>query len=256
MRVAVLGLGEAGTLYARGLSSLGVSVLAFDPVVSDPPPGVSLAPDGPSAVRDADVVASLVGASAAPRVAASVLAHMPSGAVFADMNTAAPSDKQRMAAEAATAGVPFADVAIMAPVPRAGESTPLLASGTGAARLAELWGGLGIPITDVGTQAGDAAGRKLLRSIFMKGLAALVFESVTAADRLGAGEWIRAEMAGELGPGGAQLVERLISGTRQHAERRQHEMQDVEAFVSSLDAPTWMTAATLRWLTAIAADEV
>lgn len=256
MRVAVLGLGEAGSIYARGLSSRGVTVRAFDPAVSAPPAGVTLADDGPSAVRDADVVASLVGASAAPQVASSVFGHMSGHAVFADMNTAAPADKQRMAAEAARAGVSFADVAVMAPVPRAGDLTPLLASGPGAARLTDLWAPLGIPVTDVGPEPGHAAGLKLLRSIFMKGLAALVFESVTAAERLDAGDWIRGELAGELGNGGADLIERLLSGTRQHAQRREHEMQDVQAFLYTLGAPSWMTASTIRWLHAIAAGEV
>src|SRR4051794_16542209 len=107
--------------------------------------------------------------------------------------------------------------------------------------------------------AGGRQGRPgragLLRSIFMKGLAALVFESVPAAERIGAGAWIRDELAGELGPGGPELVEGLLSGTRRHAERRQHEMQDVQAFLSTLHTPAWMTESTIRWLRAIAAGE-
>src|SRR4051812_42851955 len=89
----------------------------------------------------------------------------------------------------------------------------------------------------------------------MKGLAALVFESVPAPERVGAGAWIRNELAGEPGPGGPELVERLLSGTRRHAERRQHEMQDVQAFLSTLHTPAWMTESTIRWLRAIAAGE-
>lgn len=255
MRVAVLGLGEAGSLYATGLARRGVVVQGFDPAVATAPEGVSLAPDAASAVREADVVASVVGAAAAPAVARSVLDHLPERAVFADMNTGSPDEKRRIAAEAAEAGVLFADVAIMAPVPRAAELTPLLASGTGAQRLSDLWGGLGVPVTVAGPEAGDAAGLKLLRSIFMKGLAALVFESVTAAEHLGAGDWIRDEMAAELGPDGPALVERLLSGTRQHAERREHEMHDVKEFLDSLDSPSWMTSSTIRWLSAIASGE-
>lgn len=256
MRVGVLGLGEAGSLYAAGLRARGATVTAFDPAVSSPPDGVVLAPDAPSAVKDAEVVASLVGASAAPSVARSVFGSMTADSVYADMNTASPDDKRRLAEEATAAGVRFADVAVMAPVPRAAELTPLLTSGPGASRLTQLWSGLGIPITDVGTDPGSAAGLKLLRSVFMKGLAALVFESVTAAERVGAAEWIRTELAGELGPGGPELVERLLSGTRQHARRREHEMRDVQEFLSSLDSPAWMTASTIRWLGAIADGDV
>jgi 3-hydroxyisobutyrate dehydrogenase-like beta-hydroxyacid dehydrogenase len=253
MRVTVLGLGEAGSLYAAGLSARGAVVTGFDPYVTTAPDGVRLAADAGDAARDADIVVSLVGASAAPGVARSVLPAMTRDTVYADMNTAAPDEKRRLADEAAAAGVQFADVAIMAPVPRAAELTPLLVSGPGASTLAASWGDLGIPVTTVGPEAGAAAGLKLLRSVFMKGLAALVFESVTAGERVGAGEWIRQELAGELGPDGADLVERLISGTRQHAERREHEMQDVQSYLTSLGTPSWMTSATIEWLQAIAA---
>jgi 3-hydroxyisobutyrate dehydrogenase-like beta-hydroxyacid dehydrogenase len=256
VRVAVLGLGEAGSLYAEGLARRGVTVSGFDPAVSQAPAGVLLAADAAGAVRDADVVASLVGASAALQVARSAWEHLRSGAIFADMNTGSPTDKRRMAEEAEVAGIVFADVAIMAPVPRAGDRTQLIVSGPGAGRLAELWGALGIPVISVGPEAGDAAGLKLLRSVFMKGLAALIFESLTAAERLGSAAWIRDEITGELGPDGAALVERLIAGTRQHAERREHEMRDVAEFLGSLDSPGWMTESTIRWLHAVAAGEI
>lgn len=256
MRVAVLGLGEAGSIYAAGLAARGAAVTAYDPTVPAPPPGVTRALDAPATVRDADVVASLVGASAAREVALSTLPAMREGAVYADMNTSRPDEKLALSADAGRSGVLFADIAIMAPVPRAAELTPLLVSGPGATRLAEQWGGLGVPITAVGPEAGTAAGLKLLRSVFMKGLAALVFESVTAAERMGAADWLRAEVAGELGPDGSELIERLLSGTRQHAQRREHEMEDVRAFLATLDTPSWMTGSTITWLRAIGAGEV
>jgi 3-hydroxyisobutyrate dehydrogenase-like beta-hydroxyacid dehydrogenase len=256
VRVAVLGLGEAGWLYAGGLAARGATVIAFDPAVSTAPAGVAVSSDAEEAVRAADVVASLVGASAAHAVGVAAFPAMRPAAVYADMNTAAPDDKRALAAEAAGADVLFADVAIMAPVPRAAELTPLLVSGSGAELLAAEWGPLGIPLTSAGPDAGTAAGLKLLRSVFMKGLAALVFESVSAADRLDAGDWIRAEIAAELGSEGSALVERLLTGTRQHAERRTHEMEDVAAFLATLGTPAWMTDSTLRWLRAIAADEI
>ena len=52
---------------------------------------------------------------------------------------------------------------------------------TGAARFAELFEPLGMPVEVVGPEAGDAAGLKLLRSVFMKGVAAAALESLAAA---------------------------------------------------------------------------
>jgi 3-hydroxyisobutyrate dehydrogenase-like beta-hydroxyacid dehydrogenase len=179
---------------------------------------------------------------------------MPATAVFADLNTAAPEHKVRLAEEAGGAGISFADIAIMAPVPRAGVRSPVLVSGVGADRITDVWSELGIPISNVGPIAGGAAGLKMLRSVFMKGLAALVFEGVSAAEKVNAGEWMRAQMASELGVNGAALVDRLIGGTRMHAQRREREMHDVREYLGTLEVPTWMTEATTEWLHALAED--
>ena len=248
MRVAVLGLGEAGRLYAEGLSALGVEVAAYDPRVGLPLDGVQIEPAIAAAVAGAELVVSLVGAVPASDVLHEALGGMRPSAVFADFNTGSPEQKVQLASEAGRAGILFADVAIMAPVPRDGVKTPILVSGDGAAQLVTVWSGLHLPAENVGTTPGSAAGLKLLRSVFMKGLAGLVFESVSAADRAGSSTWLRDQVAGELGPDGAALVERLLTGTRQHAVRREHEMRDALGYLRSLDVPTWMTEATIAWL--------
>lgn len=251
MRIAVLGLGEAGSIYARGLAERGADVVGFDPVVLEAPAGVTRVASIGEAVDGADLVLSLVGARAADTVLAEALPRMSTPAAFADFNTGAPAQKRDLASRADGTGIPFADVAVMAPVPRAGIDTELLASGDGAAATATVLGALGLPIRVVGGAAGDAAGLKLTRSIFMKGLAGLVFESLDAAAKIGAEAEVRAQIAGELGPDGDALVQRLLDGTRQHAERREHEMRDTRAFLQSIDSPTWMTDGTLAWLRAL-----
>jgi 3-hydroxyisobutyrate dehydrogenase-like beta-hydroxyacid dehydrogenase len=248
MRIAVLGLGEAGAIYAAGLVGAGFEVRAFDPVAAATPDGVDRRNAPEDAVDGAEVVLSLVGATAAGRALDSVRDALTGSTVFADMNTGSPEQKRSLAATAEQAGAPFADAAIMSPVPRAGLLTPLLASGTGAARFTEVATGWGAPATNVGPDAGSAASLKLLRSVFMKGLAGLVFESLTAAERTGDASWLRAQIAAELGPDGDALVTRLVDGTRQHAGRRVHEMEDVRDLLAGLDSPGWMTDGTLRWL--------
>lgn len=251
MRIAVLGLGEAGAIYARGLAERGADVVGFDPVVAEPPTGVTRLSSIADAVADADLVLSLVGSSAADEVLSTALPGMPATAAFADFNTAAPGHKRVLATRAVEAGIPFADVAVMAPVPRAGIETELFASGDGAEAAADALAGYGLPIRVVGADAGDAAGLKLVRSVFMKGLAGLVFESLAAAEKIGATEEVRAQLAGELGPDGDALVQRLLDGTRSHAVRREHEMTDTRAFLAELGTPGWMTDGTLAWLRAL-----
>jgi 3-hydroxyisobutyrate dehydrogenase-like beta-hydroxyacid dehydrogenase len=246
--VAVLGLGEAGSIYAADLARLGLSVAAVDPFVATVPAGVRCEADIPTAVRGASFVLSLVGSRAAAAVLEAALPAMEEGAIFADMNTAGPADKQLLAKRAAQHGIAFVDVAILAPVPRSRARTPLAMSGAGAAELQSILAGLQIPASTVGAEAGAAAGLKLLRSVFMKGLAASVLESVTAARAAGAEDWIIAQIASELGPEGKGAVARILEGTPVHAERREAEMHEARAFLGTLGVAHPITDGAIEWL--------
>jgi len=119
-------------------------------------------------------------------------------------------------------GERFADVALLGPVPVRGLGTPALASGEGAQAFAEALEPLGMPIDVVSARAGDAATLKLLRSVFMKGLAASAIESVRAAEAVGHSEWLKQEIAAVIG---RPLLDRLLVGSRAHAVRRVDEME-------------------------------
>lgn len=243
MRVAVLGMGEAGQLYAADLVAAGHAVVAFDPAQMPFPDGVDRAESAAQAAADAGLVVSLTGARFAADVARQV-AGADGQACFADFNSAAVETKRAVAA--ALPGNPVADVAVLTPVPRAGARTPLVVSGPGAAAVAEVFGPLGAAVEVLDAEVGAAAGRKLLRSAFMKGLAATVLESVSAAEAAGSAQWLREQIAGELGS--AELVDRLIDGSRQHAARRAHEMRDCRSYLDELGADAEICEATITWL--------
>lgn len=213
MRIAVLGLGEAGGRLAADLTAAGADVHGYDPVVT---------PDGDpcEAVAGCAVVLSVNAAAVARAVAESVRAVLDPETVYADLNTSAPALKRELAE--LLAGVRFADVALLGPVPARGLATPALASGSGAEAFAALVGPLGMPVEVVSATAGDAARRKLLRSVFMKGIAAAAIESLEAAGAAGEADWLRLELDAVLGE---QLVDRLIEGSRRHAVRRIEEME-------------------------------
>jgi 3-hydroxyisobutyrate dehydrogenase-like beta-hydroxyacid dehydrogenase len=141
--------------------------------------------------------------------------------------------------------VPFADVALTGIVPDSGLATPALASGAGAERFAELFRPLGMPVDVLGARAGDAAGVKLLRSVFMKGMAAAAIESLAAAEAAGVDERIRREIARVIGE---PLLERLLTGSREHAARRVDEMQAAAVYVEELGVPPRVSAAAAAWL--------
>jgi hypothetical protein len=89
----------------------------------------------------------------------------------------------------------------------------------------------------------------------MKGLAALMIEGLGVARTVGAEEWLRGQMAQELGPDGPALVDRLIDGSYVHAVRREHEMQDALRAMESSGEPADMTRATLAWFQRLAESQ-
>lgn len=85
----------------------------------------------------------------------------------------------------------------------------------------------------------------------MKGLAAAVLESLEAAAACGAEEWLREEIVAVLGE---PLLDRLVSGTLQHAERRSREMEDAAAHLRDLGVDPHVAPAVGRLLKEIASD--
>lgn len=250
----VVGLGEAGALYARGLRDAGYSVRGFDPFTRLDEPGVHQEDDLGRALAGADLVLSLVGASAARGVGEQIIAGARPGAVLADLNTASPQLKQHLGTRAAQAGVRFADVAVLAPVPRSGIATPLMVSGPGAEEFARLLQDSPAPIEVIAGEPGAAASRKLVRSVFMKGLAAVVLESVTAARAADCEDWLREQIATELAGDARALTDRLLEGSHRHAARRVHEVQDAREFLDAIGTPHWTTSAAHEWLSSLVAE--
>jgi 3-hydroxyisobutyrate dehydrogenase-like beta-hydroxyacid dehydrogenase len=247
LTVAVLGLGEAGGAIARDLVEAGAVVRAYDPAVPAGD-GMVQAADEADAAR-ADLVLSVNSAKAA---ADALRAGLASATIWADLNTASPGVKRQLAEIAGN--VPFADVAIMAPVPGRGLRVPLLASGPAATRVAELLTPLGASVQTMDGPAGLAAERKLLRSVFFKGLAAAVVEALAAGRAAGCEDWLRDNITEELTRADESTVERLVSGTHQHAVRRADEMTAATDMLTELGVAPTITAATRDLLTRLASD--
>ena len=252
IQVALLGLGEAGKAFASDLIALGVPTAGWDPVPARSVVGLRRAENAVDAVAGADLVLSLNSSASAVAAAEAVAAGLSPGSLFADLNTTAAAVKREIAATVRSAGSSFADVALLAPVPGRGIRTPALASGDGAARYAEILSSLGAPVDVVGPEPGAAATRKLLRSVFMKGLAASVLEGLAAAEAAGCADWLRSDIAATLRDADESLVDRLVDGSRQHAVRRTAEMEAAAELLRELGVEPHVAeaaAGVLRGLT-------
>lgn len=252
--VAVLGLGEAGSRIAADLCSAGAIVRGFDPRVSAGPGIVACASDA-DACRGADIAVALTSAHEAEETLRLALPGIGPSAVYAEMNTASPDLKEQLAGIAAAAGVAFTDIALMSPVPGNGLRTPMLAAGPAAGPFAEGFRALGASIEVLPGPAGSAAARKLVRSVFYKGLAAAVIESLRAARAVGCEDWIRENIAHELAIASAATLTRLESGSMRHARRRADEMAAATSMLHQLGVAPRIASASEQWLQQLTTEQ-
>jgi 3-hydroxyisobutyrate dehydrogenase-like beta-hydroxyacid dehydrogenase len=246
IRICVLGLGEAGGAIAGDLAGHPeAEVHGYDPVAAGTPSGVVRHGEAGDAAAGAELVLAVTASADATTALVQTLDTLPDRAIYADLSTSAPKLKQRLAGLAEAAGLRFVDVALMQPVPGGGLSTPALASGPAADDFAALLRPLGMPVEAVGDEPGKAAACKLLRSVLMKGLAAVLIESLRAAEAAGLSQETWQNLVEQLGAVDEGLVRRLVVGTGQHARRRLHEMEAATELLHELGVDPVMTRSTV-----------
>ncbi|MGI5156494.1 DUF1932 domain-containing protein [Microbispora sp. CA-102843] len=252
--VAFLGLGEAGYAIASQLCE-NAHVTGFDPAWPTVPPGrpvrFTVTGGAAEAVAGAQLVIGLTAAADAPAALRSALGHTAPGAVYLDLATGSPELKREMAAAATAHRVTFADGVLMAPVLRLGMRTPILVSGPGAARAAGLLAGCGMDVTCLGGTVGEAAARKLLRSVVVKGLTALMVESLRTARAHGLEQWCYDHLVETLTELDGDVIRRLLDGTVRHSVRRVAEMEAAAEMVEASGETAAMTLATAQVLKSV-----
>ena len=248
MRITVFGLGEAGSMIAVDLARAGAEVHGFDPADVATPEGVNRHEEPGASVKGSGLVLAITAAADAQRAIAQAWDEMRRGTIYADLATAPPAFKEDLADTATLRGLSFVDVALMGTVPGNGLATPALASGPGAVAYAGIVNQLGARVEVMSDRPGDAAARKLLRSVVTKGLTAVLIESLEAAEARGDTDWLWQHLAEFVADADESLVGRLIGGTSRHIDRRVLEMESAEAFLESLDVSSTMTSATVESL--------
>lgn len=249
-RIAFIGFGEAAQAMAAGLKAEGAveSLTAFDIRMSDPQAaeklvkaaaqsGVALSADLDEALKRADIVLSLVVGSAAVAVARSAGALLVRGQIFVDLNSISPEAKRNVASALGEPGrTLFVEGAVMARVPPYKHKVPILLAGPGSERAAELLAPCGMDVEAVGPEVGQACAVKMIRSVIVKGVEALLIESLTAAEKAGVRERIIDSISGTFpGVDWRETATYYIGRTHQHGPRRVTEMSEAAATIEDLD---------------------
>lgn len=261
--IAFVGFGEAGQTIGRGLLAQGAQLCAYDILFDDPSDqgrlrgvaeslGVAASENHASAVKDADIVFLAVTASSSLAAARSCVPGLATGQLFLDINSVSPQRKIETAALVAPTGAAYVDVAVMAPVARYGHKVPCLTGGPGAEALLPRARALGMKMEFVSAEVGQASAIKMFRSIMIKGLEALVLESMLAASEYKVEARVLASLQ-ETFPSldweklSGYMIERVVS----HGRRRAAEMREVAETLSGIGLePIMASAAAARqqWL--------
>ena len=263
-KLAFIGFGEAGQTISRGLlEAKAAQITAYDilfgsaqgesgPERAARALGVEVAPDHAAAVREADIVFLAVTASSSLEAASSCLPGLHEGQLFLDINSVSPRRKIDTAARVAPTGAAYVDVAVMAPVAPYRHAVPCLIGGPGAAELMPRARALGMKMELVADEVGQASAIKMFRSIMIKGLEALMLESMLAASEYGVEGRVLASLK-ETFPSldweklSGYLIERVV----RHGKRRAAEMREVAETVKGIGLDPIMAAATAarqQWL--------
>ena len=256
MRLGLLGFGEAGLRFAQDLSQGGLTdIVAYSRTGAKEPAdgplhtqaaaaGAKLVKTVRALCKGTDVVIALTPGKSAVAAARKTAKYLSPEQIYVDMSSAAVKTMEDIA-QLLEGKARFIDAAIMSPVPLNGIKGVIGASGADAAQFRALLAPYGMNIKVVGEKPGGASAMKLIRSVCMKGLSAVLIESLEAAQRYGVLEAAAADIAGSFDERPfAENMKRYVCGTAVHAGRRVHEMADAMALLNALGSSTRMTRAT------------
>lgn len=235
-----IGFGEAAYNMAKGLKGEGVAdICAYDVALGSEgayretvmqrcaEAGVRAAASSEEVVKNSDAVIIAVPARFTASTAEGLLPFAEEGQLFVDVTTALPDVKERQAQLFAERGAEYVDSAMLGSLVVFGHKVPMLASGKGARRWHDLMTpyGMKIDLVGEGAPAGEASRIKLVRSVFMKGLEALIVETLLFARKCGIEERILDSVAGSMDKDPfKKLAARMAAADTIHAERRSFEV--------------------------------
>ncbi|MFN3744424.1 MAG: DUF1932 domain-containing protein [Hyphomicrobiaceae bacterium] len=267
LRVGILGFGEAGRSIATGLKQAAtaehpIEIATWDILLPSNEKGAPLkaAADriGVKTVGSAaelaatsDIILSLVTTDQSLVAAGQIAPHLVKGTLFLDCNSTSPGMKRDVAKAISAAGGRSVEAAVMDLVPRWQHKVPMLLAGTDAEELIGKLAPYGVQMEAVGPDVGAASTIKMCRSVFMKGLDAILMECMVAAETAGVTDRIVASLQVTMPEiNWPVFIGKKLGGAAEHSGRRAGEMREVAMTLRELGIEPTMAEATaerLQW---------
>jgi 3-hydroxyisobutyrate dehydrogenase len=255
LRVAFVGFGEVAAVFSAVARAAGASVAAYDHNLDEPggdtrirrrarTDGIRFLPLA-DALAGADLVLSTVSSRTALDAARACAPHLRPSQLYVDLNSTPPALKVEIGRSLAASGAGFAEGAVLGAVGAAGASVRILTGGPRGEEAARALGGLGLRAEFYSPDVGRASVFKMLRSIFSKGLEALLLELRVAGRRAGIEQDLWQDVLDFMKetPFDAVASNWILSHPAACA-RRHREMEEVVGILRELGVDPIMSAAT------------
>ena len=256
--IGIVGYGEAGSAFARVLAGQGAVVWAFDKAWGESASGPQLKDHaGDHNIRfcsladllaSADILLSTVTTDATLDAARACLANLRSHQYYCDLNSTAPAIKVELHSLIELSGAKFVEGAILGAIGVTGGHTKILLGGVHAEELSGTLNNFGLETSAYSKEIGKASTFKMLRSIFSKGMEALVIELLLAGRKAGLEDDLWQEITALFSRNSFEDVAGnwVCSHAVAH-ERRFHEMVQVADLLAQMKLDAIMTDATLAF---------
>ncbi|HVY85603.1 MAG TPA: DUF1932 domain-containing protein [Caulobacterales bacterium] len=252
-RIAIIGFGEVGAILADDLAPR-AALSAWDTqfVNADSAPSraaasrnLRVATSAADAASDADVAISAVTAAQTEAAAQAAAPGLAKGAFYLDLNSASPAAKIAASDVVEKVGGLYVEAAVMAPIQPKRLNTPILLGGPRAEDFLSGAKDLGFGGARMYDRAlGKAAAAKLCRSVMVKGVEALLVESLLAARHYQVEDEVVASLANMFpGANWSTLSRYMMSRAIEHGRRRAEEMREAAKTVADAGLDPLMSTA-------------
>lgn len=268
MTIGFIGLGEVGKAYSCGLAQNGTNVIGYDTLLNDQEnlsrfqccvdAGVKLANGMEELVVNSDLIIAVTTSHVAIATAQMAKPFLKPGQIYIELNSASPKTKEKI--QELLAGIDVVDGATMAPPGAKKQQTLVLISGARAREVADQLNSLGMNLRFVSETFGSASGIKIVRSIFFKGMEAVLLESMHAAYNMRIEEAVFSSICEYFNNAPIeQSLEAMIRSSAIHAKRRGEEVAGSAEVLEDLDLDNMMSRAAadkLMWMSDIGMKEI
>lgn len=253
--VGIIGFGEAGKAFASGLLERVDRIIIYDSKkLYNVPTRIEVASDLQTIAEGSDLLISCIWPGVALSVAQGISSYLQPRHTYCDFNNISPQATISIQAVIEDSGASFVKGAVMSPIAEKGARVPILLGGKTAEILTNQLTELGLNVKFNSCEPQVPAATKILRSILLKGIVALAYETYWAAEAFGAGHEVLESGFQALSENPLNLtVENWMNTSLVHAQRRAQELGEVEIALQGIGLEPIMASAAKKLLEEVAA---